>query len=270
MKTILRVMALLTAVGMISTVEAKTTKYELVNLFSQSGDSNIIYPGLQFFTVTSATLTVTTNPPEPETKITLLEVTFPNSAKFRATNFKLIEGTKYRAYVADAWVYRELMIDVDFNPNGPLIVEVYISDRVGFVKSTVNTQTLPPIMLFGVRGDLNDITPTKVVDQKTLTVAGRKLILSLRDRLVLNGQFTSEGFAVDALWYGRGTKTLILPAPFGRDMFDKVEVTALVIDGNINDPVISVKFKDLNGNEIPSNPVILRNLLDQAYGPTIW
>jgi hypothetical protein len=271
MKTIFRVMALLIAVGMISTVEAKTTKYELINLSSQNGDGgNALYPGLQFYQATSATLTVTTIAPDFEPKISLLEVTFPNAAKFKATNFKLIEGTKYRAYVADAWVYRELIVDLDFNAAGPVMIQTYISDRVGFIKPATNAQSFPPITLFSVFGSLNDITPTRVVDQKVLTVAGKKLILSLRDRLLLNGQFIPEGFAVDALWYGKGTKTLVLPAPFGRDMFDKVEVVALVIDGNINDPVVSVKFKDPNGNEIPSSPIRLRDLLDQAYGPTPW
>lgn len=269
MKTIFRIMVLLIAVGMISTVEAKTTKYELLNLSSQLG--NALYPELPFYGATSAALTVTTNAPDPETKINLLEVTFPNTAKFRATNFKWIEGTKYRAYVADAWIYRELMVDVDLNVNGgPLMIQVYISDRVGFVKPPVNAQPLPPIMLFSVYGMLNDVTPTRVVDQKVLTVAGKKLILSLRDRLSLNGQFIPEGFAVDALWYGKGTKTLILPAPFGRDMFDSVEVVALVVDENTSDPMISVKFKDPSGNENASYSARLHDLLDQSYGPTQW
>lgn len=269
MKTIFRVMALLMAVGMISTVEAKTTKYELVNPQTQSRDSST-YPRLSFFNVSSAVLTVTKNAPDFELKIGSLEVTFPNMAKLTATNFKLVEGTKYRAYVADAWVYRELIVDLDFNLNGPLMVEVYISDRVGFVKPPVNAQSLPPIVLFSFYGDLNDITPTRVVDQKVLTVAGRKLILSLRDRPIFTGQFFSDGFAIDAIWYGKGTKILTITAPFNRETFDKFEIMDLIFDGDINNPSISVKFKDPAGNEALSNPVLLHELLDRAYGSTQW
>ncbi|RYZ87767.1 MAG: hypothetical protein EOP04_10955, partial [Proteobacteria bacterium] len=207
MKSIFRVMALLAAVGLVSAVEAKTTKYELIDVDSSAGW--IHYPGLELDRPTSAILTVSRTPPIIEPKIVSLEISFPKAAKLLATNFKQIEGTqKYRALVPGAWVYKEVIVDINNFLIGEFFnAEVFVSERAAFINPIADQQTGP--LLFRVGGMLNDITPTRVVDQEILTVSAKKLTLSLRDRLVYNRSTSAEGFAIDALWYGKGTKTLI-------------------------------------------------------------
>ncbi|RYY03652.1 MAG: hypothetical protein EOO53_07045 [Gammaproteobacteria bacterium] len=268
MKNIIGVMALLVALGSVAIAEAKTTRYELSNARSSQGWIN--YPGLDFNNVTSAVLIVTKTPPAIEPKIVSLEVTFPNMAKLTATNFKLIEGRRYRALVAGAWIYKEVIVDLDsFQLDAPIHFGVFVSERTAFINPVSDNQSLNA-SLFTLNGLLTDVTATKVVDQEILTVANKKLTLSLRDRLIYQAQPRAEGFAIDALWYGKGAKTLIIPAPVPRDFFDNIDVVGIAISGTASDPLISVKFKDYNGGESQSPQVRLRDLLDQNYGPTPW
>lgn len=266
MKNVFRVVALLVAVGLVSAVEAKTTKYEVTNLQSYNGWIN--FPGLELNNATSAILTVSRTPPSPEPKIVSLEISFPKAAKLTATNFKLIDGSKYRAVVAGAWIYKEVIIDLNgFSVDASIHVEGYVSERTAYINPISDTQN-PTASIFNLQGMLNDVTATKIVDQEVLILASKKLTLSLKDRLIYQSQPRAEGFAIDALWYGRGTKTLFLPASVPREQFDTIDAVGIVIAGDINDPVVSVKFKDFNGYESESPQVRLRDLLDQTFRST--
>lgn len=268
MKTIFRIVTLLAAVCAVSIANAKTSKYELININS---NSTLTLPGLELNNITSAILTVTKNAPNFEPNLVSLELNFPNADKLTATNFKSADGYKYRAIVPDTWIYREVIVDIrDFRVDNPLSIEVRIADRTNYINPLSNGQAPFSSPLINVLGELNEITPTRIIDQQALTVAGKKLTLSLRDRVLFRVHEPLQKFSIDAVWAGKGAKTLSVPADVPSDAVDTLDVIALVIDENGNDPMLSIKFKESHGFEITSQMVRLHDLLDQAYGPTPW
>jgi hypothetical protein len=271
MKIFIRSATLLFSLFIFSAVEAKTVKYDLTELNSAPG--LVQYPRLDLFGAKSAILTITKTPPSIEAQLTSLEITFPNAAKLIATNFKLIDGNKYRAIVPGVWVYKEVIVELDavpFEPRLPARINVFVSERTAFINPQAEIPN-PGALLFSAFGIMRDITPTRIVDTASVIVNTKKVTLSLKDRLAINdlGRGVPEGFVVDALWYGRGVKTLYLVAPVPRPEFDNIEVVGLIVDGTTEtDFQVSVKFKDRNGFEMISPRMLLKPLLDEAYGPT--
>ncbi len=270
MKFLVRSFTLVLAMLVFTSVEAKTVKYELTQLNSNNG--SIQYPGLNFFNAKSAVLTITKGLLPSDTQLTSLEITFPNAAKLAATNFKLVDGNKYRAIVSGAWIYKEVIVELDavpFESRAQAMINVFVSERTAFINPVVEG-TNPGASLFMAFGILRDITPTRIVDTATAIVSNKKVTLSLRDRLGINelGRGVPEGFVIDALWYGKGSRTLYLMSPVPRQEFDYAEVIGLVMEGATDvDLFVSVKFKDRNGFEMISPRMPLKDLLDQAYAP---
>ncbi|MES2825004.1 MAG: hypothetical protein V4732_15470 [Pseudomonadota bacterium] len=271
MKFFIRSLTLFLAMSLFVSVEAKTIKYDLVQLNSHSG--TIQYPGLDFFGAKSAILTITKVAPLFEAQLTSLEITFPNAAKLLATNFKLIEGNRYRAIVNGAWVYKEVIVELDpvqFEPKMHTMIHVFVSERTAFINPQVEIPNHSAV-LFNAFGIMRDITPTRIVDTASTIISNKKVTLSLKDRMGTreSGVGFPDGFIVDALWYGKGVKTLYLPAPIPPQDFDTVEVIGLIVEGTTDaDVSVSVKFKDRSGFEITSPRVPLKLFLDEAYGPT--
>ncbi len=269
MKFFIRSIALLLAISVFTSVEAKTIKYELTQLNSSGG--NIQYPGLDFFGAKSAILTITKTPPSIEAQLTSLEITFPNAAKLTANNFKLIEGNRYRAIVNGAWVYKEVIVELDpvqFEPRMSIMVNVFVSERTAFINPQAESSNRGALLLMAF-GSMRDITPTRIVDTSSVLMGNKKVTLSLRDRLGVNesGHMVPDGFVVDALWYGKGVKTLYFIAPIPRQEFDNIEVLGLVVEGLTDANLfVSIKFKDRNGFEMTSLPMRLKDLLDEVYG----
>lgn len=267
----IRLVTLSLAVFVVS-AEAKNIKYEFTDMNSNSG--YVYYPRLDLNSAKSVIVNVVKNPPLFETQLSSVEITFPNAAKMTATNFKLVGGNTFRAVVNGAWIFKEVIVELDafsLEPRRNSAVNVYVSERTAFINPQAEAVS-PDTLLFSVRGMVRDITPIRIVDNASLLIAGKKVTLSLRDRPQVNpapwnGSSRPDGFVVDVLWYGRGTKSVYLEAPIPYPEFDSVEVIALVINGTTDiDRTISVKFKDRHGFEMTSQPVQLQPLLDQTYG----
>lgn len=254
---------------------AKTYKYDFVQIHSNNGF--IQYPGLDFNQAKTVALTVNKDPLSPEVTINSLEITFPNAAKLLATGFKKLENTDtYRAIVNDAWVYRQIMVDirgVDFNLaqiTHPTI-EVSVSEKSVFIQPEADFKGHS---LFFVDGDLRDITVSKVVDTESVIIDGKRVNLSLKENLSfaqpavpVNG--AREGFVIDALWFGKGQKTFYIPAPVPNTEYDRYDAIGLILE-ELDGPagkeyLLGVKFKDASGYEqiVPAQP--LRPLLNTAY-----
>jgi hypothetical protein len=271
MNFLIRLLALSFAVFVVS-AEAKTIKYDLADIYSYPG--YVVYPRLDLSNPKSAVLTLTKSAPLYETQLTSLEITFPTAAKFTATNFKLIEGNKYRAVVNGAWIYKEVVVEVEVFPlelrQAP-IIRAYISERTAFINPQAEIPDMSAL-LFTIHGQLRDITPVRVIDNESILIGGKKVTLSLRDRIQLNagpwtGTYIPDGFVVDVLWYGRGTKSIVIQAPVPPPEFDATEAVALVLSGTTDaDRTISVKYKDRFGTELVTPPAQLKTLLDQAFG----
>lgn len=263
--------------GLLSTsTYAKTFKYDLTALNAYQGPAS--YPKLNFNQVKSAVFTINKDPLTPELQISSLEVTFPNATKLLATGFKKIEPNLYRAVVDGAWIYRQVIVDVrelDFTrPAAHPLIEVYVSEKSAFIQPEIITDSRGE-NLFHVNGILRDITTAKIADTAIATVDNKKLTLSLKDLLSyapLESQVNGprEGFVIDALWQGKGQKTIYIPAPASLEEFDRYTAIGLtlterdLISGK--EYFFSIRYKDegFNGElNTPEQP--LRPLLNSAF-----
>lgn len=275
MKCFARTLGLIAFTLASSTSFAKTYKYDFVDIHSNNGF--IQYPGLDLGQVKTALLTVNKDPLSPEATISSLEITFPNAAKLIATGFKKVDHTDtYRAVVNDAWVYRQIIVDVrgvDFNLTQIThpTIEVSVSEKSVFIQPETDFKGHP---LFFVDGNLRDITASKVVDTASVIIDGKRVNLSLKENLSfappavpVNG--AREGFVIDVLWFGKGQKTLYIPAPVPNTEYDRYDAIGLTLeefDGPAGkEYLIGVKFKDAGGYELTVPPQPLRPLLNTAY-----
>jgi len=257
-----------------TTTYAKTFKYDLLGVHSFNGV--IHYPELDFDQVKSAVLTINKDPLSPDVQISSVEITFPNAAKLLATGFKKTEFGTWRAAVNDAWIYRQVIVEVretNFNNAGPMPVSisVSVSEKSVFIQPEEDPKGHP---LFNVEGVLRDITTNKIVDTESVIIDGKRLNLSLKENLTfaapdvqVNGP--REGFVIDTLWMGKGQKTLYVPAPVPQSEFDRYTAIGLVME-EVNGPVgkeyfFSVKFTDSMGGEQLTPTLPLKHLLDAAY-----
>lgn len=250
---------------------AITTKYELRDLHSHNGWIN--YPGLDFSNATSAVLTIEKTTPEMEPQLKSLDVTFPNAAKLSAKDFKRVNGV-YRAIVSDAWIYRQIVVDVlipDFNNinNNFINIDVAISEKVGFINPQNEERGEHLLMIDGLT---HDITSSKIVDTASAIINGKRANLSLKSRLsapLPEAGGGEGGYAIDVLWMGRGEKTIYIHSGFPQNYYEFITPVGLILEELTapEGPMISVTAKDPQGNLIPSPPFRLKELLDQAYGP---
>lgn len=271
-RSITLVLGFLVAAG----ASAVTLKYDLVGLSSHNNSS--YYPDLNFSNAKSALLTVNKTSFDTEPELVSLVLTFPQVAKLTATEFKKMNGGFYRAVVSNAWIYRQVVVDVytgDLNVinQGHIWMEVSVSEKYAFIQPQ---EDIKGESIFYAYGNVRDITATKVVDVESRTVNGKKLTLSLKDRLgvapqdaVINGN--REGFVVDALWMGKGQKTLYIPSFVSMHEYDYITAIGLVIEESATpmgvEYLVSVKFKDQQGTELTSPPTPLTQLLDSVYPP---
>lgn len=256
---------------------AKTFKYDLTAVSSYPGPIN--YPGLEFNQAKSAIFTVNKDPLSPEVQINSLEVNFPNAAKLIATGFKKIDSDLYRAVVNDVWIYRQVFVDVrgvDFNRphSSSTQIEVSISEKSVFIQPEDDPKGHP---LFSVNGILRDITVAKIADTAIATVDNKRLTLSLKDTLTyapveaqING--AREGFVIDALWQGKGQKTIYIPAPVPMEEFDRYTAIGLILQ-EVESPFgkeywFSIKYKEEGLGELTTPQQPLKLFLDNAYGST--
>lgn len=251
---------------------AVTVKYELRDI--QSNNGWISYPGLDFSNATSAVLTVEKTTPESEPQLKSLDITFPNAAKLAARDFKKVDGFMYRAAVNDAWIYRQVLVDIhgfDFNypGNAHITIDVAVSERVGFINPE-NEERGEHLLL--AHGSLKDITATKVIDTGSAIINGKRANLSLKNRLAIPSPEAGGGeggFAIDVLWMGRGEKTIYINSGFPPNYYDFITPTGLVLEEltSPEGPMIGVIARDHNGHVMPSPMFRLKELLEQAYGP---
>jgi hypothetical protein len=248
-----------------SSAQAKTSVYDLINL--SSGNAQVHYDRLDFFGATSAVVTIDKSPQSPDVTISSVVLNFPTAAKLTATNFKKSTNGTYRAILSDVWVFREVFIDVDgpLVPGSPFHIRGSVSERQSFINPTLETQGTP---LFDAIGMLRDITPIQVADTGSTVVNGKTLTLSLQTRLGFDDH-QNFGFVISAFWLGKGQKNLVIPfgSPVNPDMFEAITLTIDETPGP-NNQQIRFTFRDLNSNSIVSTPSFpLKMFLDQAYGP---
>lgn len=255
---------------------AKTFKYELTNI--HSGNGEVTYPNLEFSQAQSAVFTINKDPLNTDLQISSVEIAFPNAAKLLATGFKKVNHDTYRAVVNNAWIYRQVFVDirgVDFNSpqEGAPIIEAFISEKFAFNQPEIDPTGAH---LFHLHGEgLRDITLSKVADMASVTLDGKRLTLSLKSNLSFapSGEPMSghnKGFVVEALWMGKGQKTMYIPAPFPAEDYDGIEAIGININEhaapNGSEYTVVIKFRDQNGHEIFTPEFPLPHLIGEVYG----
>lgn len=275
MNLFLRVIGFMAFAIISSTAFAKTFKYDFTGIHSSNGFVN--YPGLDFSQAKTVTLTVSKDPLTPEVTVNSAEITFPNAARLIATGFKKLDNTDtYRAVVNNAWIYRQVIVDIsgtDFNraQNNRVNINVSVSEKSVFIEPEDDVKGHP---LFFVDGDLRDITTPKIVDTDSVILDGKRVNLSLRENLsfaspgtITNG--AREGFVLDVLWMGKGQKTIYIPAPIPQGEYDRYDAIGLVLE-ELNGPLgkeysLRVNFKDASGSQESLPPQPLKLILEQAF-----
>lgn len=245
-----------------SIAQAKTYTYELANVMSAPGP--VMYPGLDLNRAKSAVFTVSRNQGEtPE--IRSLEITFPNAGKLRTGAFKRLEDGRYRALVSGAWVFKEVIVQFEGNPDILINSPAYISVLVSEISSLLNPEAMNQgSRLFDVQGTVRDITNMATVDTAAIMLDGKRVSLNLKDRVGVSATDGQQGFILDTQWMGRGQKLIYIPAPFGPNEWDRLDPIAIVLEGPTADPTIRVRFKD-NGNEQMSPPMPLRVIMQENF-----
>ncbi|EIK43700.1 hypothetical protein O59_003580 [Cellvibrio sp. BR] len=254
--------------------QAVTLKYELTDI--HSGNGSIQFPNMNFNNATSAIITVEKNMGQPP-EVTRVDLRFANLKGISATQFSTGEWGRFEAYVPNAWVYREVKLQLEptpFEPNNPMHISGFVSDKSSFIGTPMQDEWSNH--LFMVHGTLTDITPNKIADTVTTKVNGKNLTLTLKSRLGVAPQnsapaFAPEGFILDINWYGKGQKTVYLPAPtYGpdRDFFTAISLNILGTENT--DPsswMLEIGFQDPHGGQMVAPSANLMDVLNQAYPP---
>lgn len=248
--------------GASALVHAKTYVYEMEALSPRPG--GVFYPGLDLNNIKSATFTVNRNVGAPA-ELRSLEITFANAGKLRATNFKRLDDGRYRTLVAGAWVFKEVIVEVDanpaFQPYLPANVQIFVSETTSNLHPEALNQGQP---LTGVFGPIRDVTAMTTVDTAAATIDGKRVNLNLKDRLGMSQAGGQQGFIIDTLWMGKGQKLMYIPGP-GQFEWDRIEVIGLTLEGPANDPMIRVRYKEANGPENSTPLIPLRVLLQNTF-----
>lgn len=208
----------------------------------------------------------------PEAELEQLTLDFKYATDLVAKNFSR-DGNVYRAVVDDAWVYKQILVEV--HAMEPISSHSNLEVRLFVVEQTSNLNQ--PSYSFGMEtfqanGNLIDITPNPMADETSLTVDGKNLQLKLyrNPTDVFTPVYGSYGFKVEADWMGHGNAAFALPVPFGPMDADQFDAVALQIESFPISPTemeyhIAVKYVDQNGytNMTPMMP--LRDYLMQVF-----
>ena len=248
---------------------AGTFNYELKNIIVTNAPP--LYPRLDLSGVTSVSINTTRDKFNPEPQITSMNIQFRQAAPLTATNFMRTTEGKYRAVVKDAWVYREVIVELDAMPiHGelPATIALFVSEANSYLNPAMpNNQGMP---LATIQGRIIETTLTRTVDVASLTLDGKQLSLSLQDK----PNFMPLSTMIQALWMGKGDKTLYVPPSLPINDFEFAQAIGLILDpvplppAAPMDYMLRIKYRLETGSEMMGGSMSLRMLLNQAYGPT--
>ncbi len=232
-----------------------------------SSNYDQIYPNLQLNQIDSFKVTASTNEFFAEADITRLEIVFPFATNLIANNF-VREGNVYRSLVNNAWVFKQVLVEVE--APGGLQMDSNLSIRLYIVEQTSNLNN--PVMSYGhmmlqTDGGLIDTTPNRLADVTTVKVDSKNLTLRLYQR-PQSGQ-TGYGFYIKSTWLGHGNADIYIPAinPSAFNLFQAVAVNVVSeIIGTDTIHFINIDYIDkASGQTMSTGPEDLRMYLDQAF-----
>lgn len=264
MKLFTRILFILALAVSSQNISADTLKFEAV---APSTSYNQIYPNLDLHQINSIKITATTTEFNPDPDITRLEIVFPFATNLIASNF-VRNGTTYRALVNDAWVFKQIMVEVEASngiqaDSNPLI-RLYVVETTSNLSNPILSDGY---MMLNTNGFLMNTTPNKLADVTTVKVDLKNLILRLYQRPQTGA--TGHGFYIHATWLGHGEADIYIPAMTPAD-FHRFNAVAVNVTTEIIGPdtfhFISIDYTDkITGQLNSTSPEDLRLYLDQAF-----
>lgn len=266
------IIAFLTVLTLFSTTTQAENYYFEVPY--PAGGSSQSYPGLDLSNAKEIKIKASNSYYDPMLRIDELEIVFENASNFKANNFKYTNGA-YRAIVEDAWIYRKVYVEVmapePLAANEDIYVSLSVVEFEG-VLDDVNMSHGQPI--YDAHGFLEDVTPDVLVDQETIVLDGKDMVIQLFKRA--KSGMEGEGFKLVTNWHGYGQRTIYLPTPFPTSdahMFNAIgiEIESHPMPDGFIDYLIGIKYEDAFGGYSQTTPVEpLAPLIEQAYGYFPW
>ncbi|MEE2729748.1 MAG: hypothetical protein VYA55_02945 [Pseudomonadota bacterium] len=231
-----------------------------------------LYPNLNLNELNKISVQAVKKDFNPEMELEQMTLDFQHATDLVVKNFSR-DGNVYRAIVDDAWVYKQVLVEV--HAMEPISNHSNMEIRLFVVEQNSNLDQ--PSQSFGMEtfqahGNLMDITPNPLADETSLTVGGKNLQLKLyrNPTDVITPMYGNYGFKIEADWMGHGNRVFAIPAPFGpmdADQFDAVslQIESFPISPTEMDYQIAVHYVDKFGypNSTPLMP--LQDYLMQVF-----
>jgi len=238
--------------------------------YNDSYNYNLLYQNLDLHQLDSIEVTAVNSEDNLELELSSLKLVFPNATDLVVSSFSRVDST-YTAIVQNAWVIRQLMVEVVTDKGlfegNKLTARVYVVELSNNLNNTDLSSYIDigPKML-DISGTLVDLTANTVADEVNINVDGKNLNLRLYQRPAskVNGQ----GFVIDANWFGHGEAGWVVSTPFSPVEylnFKAVSITVDSLDGGMSLPY-NITYKDQDG-KTSSVKGDLRLDFDQAFPP---
>lgn len=269
MRSLFKQIALISFIFISFQTVAETQKFEI---YYPSVNHTTLYPGLDLNQLNKVKLNATKNEFAPELEINRLELQFENASNLIASSFTNEAGV-YRAIVNSAWVYKQVVVEVNasagINPNENISIAVYVVEHASNLNNTGMSYGMQTLQ---VDGSLTDVTPNPLADSHWLKIQDKGMTLRLYQRPVFDLMTGQQGFKIKTSWLGHGEREIFLNAPFTPNEFGNYKAVALKVDtqtlpDGLEIHSVSVDYEDLGG-AIQSTPFEdLQMYLDQVYPP---
>lgn len=235
-----------------------------------------LYPGLNLNELNKISIQVTRKDYTPEPVLDRVSLDFSSATDLVATNFSQ-DGNIYRALVNGAWVYKQVLVEVEamgpISHNSNLQVRVSVVDQVSNLNQTGFSFGMETL---SANGMLMDVTPNLLADKAVIMLEGKRLLLKLfrNPTDVYSPMYGgSYGFKVEADWLGHGVQSFAIPAPFGPIDADRFDAVALKIDSFPISPTemeynIAVEYTDPSGASTLTPFTSLRGELSRIFPNT--
>ncbi|MBL4799323.1 MAG: hypothetical protein JKY50_18115 [Oleispira sp.] len=219
------------------------------------------YPNLDLNSISKVKLTSNGESSPLETQLLRVEFDFPNANKIIATNFKKI-GDTYRSVVKNAWIYKEIIVDITprsvFRSHGEFTANIYVREQSSNLNDMNNA---PGIQIYEYNGLMMDKTYNKTADSTSVIIDGKRAYIKLHQRWAINERGSRQGFLISVNWLGHGEFDRIIPGGTHSDTAIAF-LTETITGGGEERVVYSIRYKDSLGNIHETGP----DLLDSLFG----
>lgn len=255
----------------ITTTQAEDYYFEIPH---PAGGGSNSYPGLDLSYAKKIKVKASNSYYDPMLRIDELEIVFENATNFKASNFKYTNGS-YRAIVEDAWIYRKVYVEVmapePLAANEDIYVSLNVVEFEGLLDDVNMSHGQP---LYDAHGFLEDVTPDVLVDQETIVLDGKDMVIQLFKRA--KSGMEGQGFKLVTNWHGYGQRTIYLPTDFPMSdayMFNAIglEIQSHQFPEGFVEYLVGIKYEDVFGGYSQTTPIeTLTHYIEQAYGYYPW